>query len=121
MGHKFLSEKQMRRAEHDAMQKFLAWLGPNHAQRIKAIDALFEQRTATIWSTCYVDLSRFREVTARERTSDPHVSIASLIIRASGKSTAVKVDGYVFFTVSRSLSSMDFRERTYLRLAELPQ
>lgn len=119
MGHKFLSEKQMRRAEHDAMQKFLAWLGPNHAQRIKAIDALFEQRTATIWSTCYVDLSRFREVTARERTSDPHVSIASLIIRASGKSTAVKVDGYVFFTVSRSLSSMDFRERTYLRLAEL--
>lgn len=118
MGYKFLSEKQMRRAELEAMQKWLASLGPDHAQRVKAIDALFEQRTATISSTCYADISGFRQVTARERASRTG-GLPALIIAASGKSSTVKVKGYVFFTVSRSLSSMDFRERTYLRLAEL--
>ncbi len=102
MGNRFLSAKQMRRADLDATQKWLGSLGPNHTQRIKAIDALFEQRTATIWSTCYADISTIRQVKAR---------IGPL-------TSTVKVPGYVFFTVSRSVSSMDFRERTYLRLAE---
>ena len=93
----------MRYAEIESVQKWLAWLGPNHIQRIKAIDALFEQRTATIWSTCYADISSIRQVKAR---------IGPL-------TSSVKVPGYVFFTVSRSLSSMDFRERSFLRFAEL--
>jgi type IV secretion system protein VirD4 len=103
MGKKFLSDKQMQYAEIEAMRKWLAWLGPNHMERIRAIDALFEQRTATIWSTCYADISSTRQVKAR---------IGPL-------TSSVKVPGYVFFTVSRSLSSMDFRERSYLRFAEL--
>lgn len=103
MGQKFLSEKQMRYAEIESMRKWLAWLGPNHVERIKAIDALFEQRSATIWSTCYADISWTRQVKAR---------IGPL-------TSSVKVPGYVFFTVSRSLSSMDFRERSFLKFAEL--
>jgi type IV secretion system protein VirD4 len=93
----------MRYAEIESVRKWLSWLGPNHIERIKAIDALFEQRTASIWSTCYADISWTRQVKAR---------IGPL-------TQSVKVPGYVFFTVSRSLSSMDFRERSYLRLAEL--
>ena len=103
MGKKFLSDKQMQYAEIESMRKWLAWLGPNHMERTRAIDALFEQRTATIWSTCYADISSIRQVKAR---------IGPL-------TSSVKVPGYVFFTVSRSLSSMDFRERSYLRFAEL--
>jgi type IV secretion system protein VirD4 len=103
VGYTFLSEKQMRYAEIDAMRKWLAWLGPNHLARIRTIDAVFEQRTATIWSTCYADISWTRQVKAR---------IGPL-------TSSVKEPGYVFFTVSRSLSSMDFRERSYLRFAEL--
>jgi type IV secretion system protein VirD4 len=103
VGKTFLSEKQMQHAEAESMRKWLSWLGPNHIARIKAIDALFEQRTATMWSTCYADISWTRQVKAR---------IGPL-------TSSVKVPGYVFFTLSRSLSSMDFRERSYLRFAEL--
>jgi type IV secretion system protein VirD4 len=103
MGKKFLSDKQMRYAEIESMRKWLAWLGPNHLDRIRAIDELFEQRTTTIQSTCYADISSVRQVKAR---------IGPL-------TSSVKVPGYVFFTVSRSLASMDFRERSYLRFAEL--
>jgi type IV secretion system protein VirD4 len=71
--------------------------------RMSAIDALFEQRTATIWSTCYADLTTTRQVKAR---------IGPL-------TTTAKDPAHVFFTVSRSLASMDFRERSYLRFAEL--
>jgi type IV secretion system protein VirD4 len=70
---------------------------------MSAIDALFEQRTATIWSTCYADLTTTRQVKAR---------IGPL-------TTTAKDPAHVFFTVSRSLASMDFRERSYLRFAEL--
>ena len=118
MGQDFLSEKQMRQAEFESMQKWLAWLGPNHMQRIKAIDALFEQRTATISSTCYADISTVRQETAMDRARNTS-GVAALVVAATRKTWTIKVPGYVFFTVSRSLSSMDFRERTYLRLAEL--
>jgi type IV secretion system protein VirD4 len=103
VGKTFLSEKQMRYAEVEAMQKWLAWLGPNHLARIRSIDGIFEQRTATIWSTCYADLSWTRQVKAR---------IGPL-------TSSVKEPAHVFFTVSRSLASMDFRERSYLRFVEL--
>lgn len=103
MGYKFLSDKEMQYAEIEATRNWLGWLGPNHMARMTAIDALFEQRTATIWSTCYADLTTNRQVKAR---------IGPL-------TTSVKDPAYVFFTVSRSLASMDFRERSYLRFAEL--
>ena len=118
MADKFLSEKQMRYAEIEAMRKWLSQLGPNHIARIKAIDALFEQRTATISSACYADISTIRQETAMDRARKTG-GLPALIVAASRKTWTIKVPGFVFFTVSRSLSSMDFRERAYLRLAEL--
>ena len=118
MGQKFLSEKEMKRAELEFVQKWLAWLGPNHPQRVQAIDALFEQRTATIWSTCYADISTIRQETAMDRARKTG-GAAAVIIAASRKNFTINVPGYVFFNISRSLASMDFRERTYLKLAEL--
>jgi type IV secretion system protein VirD4 len=73
-------------------------------QRIRAIDRLFEQRTQTLSSTCYLDIS---------------TSTTTPSIFGSFGSKTDKTPRYVFFTVSRSLSGLDFRERTYLRLIEL--
>jgi type IV secretion system protein VirD4 len=113
----FLSERQMQHAEADAMKNWLAWLGPSHQQRIRTIDSVFEQRTATIWSTCYADISSHTQVSGRERARN-FGGVAALAAVARGPVT-VRQPGYSFFTVSASLSSMDFRERTYLRFAEL--
>lgn len=103
MGKAFLSDNQMRHAEKEFMRTWLEWLGPNHLERIRKIDSIFEEHTETMWSTCYLDVSWNRQVKAR---------IGPL-------TSTVKEPGYVFFTVSRSLSTMDFRERSYLKLAEL--
>src|SRR5271156_4197844 len=107
--------QQAQGAEFEFMQKWLAWLGPNHIERIKTIDALFEQRTKTIWSTCYADFSKTRQrlpgmlgLFDSGTVSDRMLGIDHL--------TTTRI---VFFTVTRSLASMDFRERTFLRLAEL--
>ena len=100
---KIFAERQMQQAEFEAMQQWMAWLGPTHGQRLRALDALFEQRTATMWATCYADISTSRQIKAR---------IGPL-------SSSVREPRYVYFVISRSLSSMDFRERTYLRLAEI--
>jgi type IV secretion system protein VirD4 len=98
VGQDFLTEPQMRRAEAEFMQKWLSWLGPHHAHRAPRINALFEERTATEWATRFHDFSTAHQV-------------------SRWKSEESK--GYVFFTVTRSLASMDFKERTYLKLAEL--
>ena len=89
MGQKSLNNRQMQRAETEFMQKWLAYLGPNDALRVQGINTLFEERTATVYATHYADLSQ------KENWQ------------------------YVFFTVTRSLASMNFRELTFLRLAEL--
>jgi hypothetical protein len=74
----------MKRAELEFMQKWLGWLGPDHPQRAQAIDALFEQRTATIWSTCYADISTIRQETAMDRARRTS-GAAAVIIAASRK------------------------------------
>ena len=107
----------MLQAEADAMKGWLAWLGPNHLQRMRAIDAVFEQRTATIWATCYADLSSHRQISGMERARN-FGGVAAIAAAARGPVT-VSDTAYSFFTVGRSLSTMDFRERTYLRFAEL--
>jgi type IV secretion system protein VirD4 len=108
----------MLHAEAEAMRNWLTWLGPSHPQRVRTIDGLFEQRTATIWSTCYADLSRAVQVTGADIAHRLDKPMARLVAK-SMKTRHVAVPGYVFFTVGRSLSSMDFRERTYLKFAEL--
>jgi type IV secretion system protein VirD4 len=92
----FLSEAQMEHAESEFVQKWLAWLGPNHTQRVSRINALFEERSATVWATRFHDFSSY-----------------------TGGSEVKEHKGYLYYTVTRSLASMDFRERSYLRLAEL--
>ncbi|MGD0607530.1 MAG: hypothetical protein ABSA53_28600 [Streptosporangiaceae bacterium] len=106
----------MLHAEAEAMRNWLTWLGPSHPQRVRTIDGLFEQRTATIWSTCYADLSRAVQVTGADIAHRLDKPMARLVAK-SMKTRHVAVPGYVFFTVGRSLSSMDFRERTYLKFA----
>ena len=61
MADKFLSEKQFSAPKIEAMRNWLRQLGPNHIARIKAIDALFEQRTVMISSACYADISTIRQ------------------------------------------------------------
>lgn len=87
----------MRREEAEFTYKWLNWLGPSHAHRVSSIDALYEQATATAWATRYADFSTVQQVSRWKSEEDK---------------------GYVFFSVTRTLASMDNRERTYLRLAE---
>jgi type IV secretion system protein VirD4 len=88
----------MRREEAEFTYKWLNWLGPSHAVRAGRIDALYEERTATAWATRFAEFSTVQQVSRWKSEEDK---------------------GYVFFSVTRTLASMDNRERTYLRLAEL--
>jgi type IV secretion system protein VirD4 len=85
------------------MANWLAWLGPDHATRVERIEALFAERSATVWSKIVLDASWQTSIRAQ---------IGPLV-------KVVAHPGFVSFTVSRSLASMDFRERTYLKLAEI--
>jgi type IV secretion system protein VirD4 len=116
-GFKFLSEKQMRQNEAEATRSWLGWLGPTHQQRIRTIETVFEQRQAPIWATCFVDLTTHRQIAGMDRARN-FSGLAAVAAAARGPVTQ-KVPGYAFFTVVRALSTMDFRERTYLKLAEL--
>ena len=98
--------QQHRPEEFESMRNWLGWLGPDHVQRVKAIDTLFEQRNQTVWANCFADMS-----TTGQR---PPGFVGSLIAEAE-----LTTRRCASFTVSRSLASMDFRERTFLRLAEL--
>lgn len=90
--------------EADAyMANWLAWLGPDHAKRVERIEELFASRSATIWAKMVLDASWHQTIAA---------AIGPLV-------KDVYHTGYVSFAVSRSLASMDFRERTYLKLAEI--
>jgi type IV secretion system protein VirD4 len=100
---KLLSKAQLKKAEDKDMRDWLASLGRTHEARAPAIEAMFEQHTATVNATCFADMEWTSQIKAR---------IGPL-------KKNVKNDRFVFFTVSRSLSSMDFRERSYLRVAEL--
>lgn len=98
MTQKFLTEPQMRREEAEFTYKWLNWLGPSHTHRVPHIDTLYEQRTVTAWATRFAEFSTLHQVSRWKTNEDK---------------------GYVFFTVTRTLASMDHRERTYLKLAEL--
>jgi type IV secretion system protein VirD4 len=86
-----------------SMARWLAWLGSDHNSRVQRIEALFEERSATLSATLVVDASWTEQI---------HAQIGPLV-------KDIHHTGYVYFAVSRSLASMDFRERTYLKLAEI--
>src|SRR5690242_2547116 len=81
------------------MANWLGWLGPDHASRVERIEALFAERSATVWSRMVLDASWQTTI---------HANIGPLV-------KDVSHPGFVSFTVSRNLASMDFRERTYLK------
>jgi type IV secretion system protein VirD4 len=92
--------------EAEASSEALARLGPTHTERMRAIDAMFEQQTATMSATYCAWW---------ERRQDPGEAGQD----AQGKQKpARRVQARVLFTVNRNLAGMDNRERTYLRVAE---
>lgn len=107
MVYQFLTEPQMQHMEAEFMQKWLAWLGPNHLHRRGRINAVFEERTATVWATRFHTFSSYHKI-QQETVFFVPVGPA-----------AREDKGYLFYTVTRNLASMDLKERSYLRLAEL--
>lgn len=93
--HKFLPEKRMKAAEFDAAHKVAMGMGPAPTDRLRVVESAFEARTATLWSTYYGEITS---------------------VRKSVKETNKR---YAFFTVTRSLASMDNRELAYLKVAEM--
>jgi type IV secretion system protein VirD4 len=91
---KFRSEKELKNWPIETNLNWLATLGPDHARRTAAIDALFEERVATIEAKYFASMSSFSKRDGETKR-------------------------YVAFPVKRSLASMDNREREYLRIAEL--
>jgi hypothetical protein len=75
--------------------KWLADLGPNWVERAKSIQAMFEQRSATIQASEY------------QRWSDK-VRDASM----------PDVNHYIYFTAMRNLAAMSFQERVALEFVE---
>lgn len=96
-GERFLSEKEMRSLQNESNASWLATLGTDHAARAKTIEAMFENRTATIETTYFETWN--------------HVT----------KGTGGKTDqkNWMFFHASQNLASMDNRVREYLKVAEL--
>ncbi len=78
---------------------WLARLGPDHAQRVRSINAIYDERRETITAMAVFSQNLKFEIV--------YSSTSPL-----GKST-------VSFVVSRNLAGMDNREREYLRIVEL--
>lgn len=76
-------------------EQWLANLGPNWTERAKSIEAMFEQKSATIQATEY------------QRWSDK--------VRDASQPD---VNYYIFFTALRNLAAMGFQERVALQFAE---
>jgi hypothetical protein len=76
-------------------EKWLTDLGPNWTERAKAIQAMFEQKSATIRATeCLRWTDKVRDAVHAD------------------------LNGYIFFEAMRSLAAMTFQERTALEFAE---
>lgn len=110
-------EAHARRAVEEESARWLASLGPDHAARTGAIEALFAERTATIkvthfvQSTTLVQLSGEPMATEEERRKG--------IYYQAGKHWMKKEIRSLYFDMSRNLAAMDTRERELLRVAEL--
>ena len=90
---KLLTEKQLERKVADSNSAWLAHLGATHAERLAAIDTLFTERTQSVFATYLARWSQYNLGTGEQQS-------------------------YVFFEVSRSLATMDSRERENLRIVE---
>jgi type IV secretion system protein VirD4 len=94
-----LSLKQLARKQHEMNAAWLAGLGRDHAQRVNSINAIYEERRATLTSMAFFSLDLKGQVVM--------------------SSTSMLGLAHITFIVSRNLAGMDNRDREYLRIVEL--
>lgn len=94
--YRFLSERQLEQAFQAENGALLSALGKDVIERVQAINAIYEAKTATIRATYF-----------------------STLVGIEQKGQRAGKPGYLFFRVSRSLTGMSNREREYLRIVEL--
>lgn len=90
------AELQLRQRQAQWNSGWLYSLGPNHYQRVQAINAIFENRSITATAV--------------------HMSTWG---GAAGAIGNISEQAYCGYMVSRNISGMDNREREYLRITEL--
>lgn len=91
--------KQLARTQSEMDAAWLASLGRDHAQRVNSINAMYEERRATLTGMAFFSLD--------------------LKGRAVMSSTSMIGLAHITFEVSRNLAGMDNREREYWRIIEL--
>jgi type IV secretion system protein VirD4 len=93
------SLKQFANKQNQMNSAWLASLGPDHARRVEAINAMYEERRATITGMALVSRDHRNQIVF--------------------SSTSIFAQAHVTFVVSRNLAGLDNREREYLRIVEL--
>ena len=91
--------KRLGKQQSEMNAAWLAGLGYDHAQRVNAINAMYEERRATITGMAFFSLD--------------------LRNRLAWASTSLVGTVHISFIVSRNLAGLDNREREYLRIVEL--
>ncbi len=91
--------KQAARRQHEMNTAWIAGLGQSHAQRVNSINAIYEERRATLAGMAFFSLD--------------------LRNRAVMSSTSMIGLAHISFVVSRNLAGFDNREREYMRIIEL--
>jgi type IV secretion system protein VirD4 len=91
--------KQVGRKQNEMDTAWLASLGRDHAQRVGSINAMCEERRATLTGMAFFSLD--------------------MKGRAVWASTSMIGLAHITFMVSRNIAGMDNREREYLRIIEL--
>jgi type IV secretion system protein VirD4 len=91
--------KQLARQQAEINSAWLANLGRDHAQRVEAINIMYEERRATLTAMALFSLD--------------------LRGRAVMSSTSLIGLAHITFVVSRNLAGFDNREREYMRIVEL--
>jgi type IV secretion system protein VirD4 len=91
--------RQTARRQQEISMGWLASLGSNHAQRVNSINAIFEERRATLAAMAFFSLDLRNQVV--------------------WNSTSPIGTAHFSFVASRSLAGFDNREREYMRIIEL--
>jgi type IV secretion system protein VirD4 len=93
----FAKDKDLAAEAEKANQEWLAALGPNVQERSKAIESMFNARSATVIAVLYDKWYTYGRNQANE---------------------TIETKNYIKFGVSRSLATMDYRDRESLRWTE---
>src|ERR1700722_17299362 len=91
--------KQTARRQNEINMGWLASLGNNHAQRVDSINAIYEERRATLVGMTFFSINLRNQLVMN--------------------STSLVGLAHISFVVSRNLAGVDNREREYMRIIEL--